>query len=209
MQDIGECVTIAQQTLQRFSTPEPTTSGTAKTTKQPTTKTEFSPGCTDVKPIVSNGNFETGFLNPWTVLDSSPALPEYQRYFSYNVTSPGYCSRHAFTMTDNLAATFVKVSIGQNITLCPGRKYKLSAQIFITDGSARPMKEQYLGFSIDESSVASAPSHFIQGPPIGWKSLSGEFTAKPSTAQVIVSFVATNYMVAKWGVDNVVITPLS
>lgn len=111
-------------------------------------------------------------------------------------------------MTDNLAATFVKVSIGQNITLCPGRKYKLSAQIYITDGSDSPMKEQYLGFSIDESPVVSAPSHFIQGPPIGWKSLSGEFTAKLSAAQVMVSFVATNYMVAKWGVDYVVITPL-
>lgn len=166
--------------------------------------------CTDADPIVKNGNFEEGTLDPWTVLDSSPALPEYSEYFSYGVTFPGYNSSYsAFTMTDLAASSFVEVKIGQNISVCAGRRYKLSAQVFITNGdSIDPVNAQYTDLYVDDDLLASAPSSYLQGPPIVWKPLSGEFVAMADVVAVIVRFTAVNIVVAQWGVDDVVVMPI-
>ncbi|KAL8856867.1 MAG: hypothetical protein Q9178_006584 [Gyalolechia marmorata] len=187
----------------------PTTVYTStKTITQTATRTGATPSCIDVKKIVRNGDFRTGSLAPWAVLFSAPKLKYYAQQFSYNVTSPGYNSKYAFTMTDELATTYVAVEIGQNVSVCPGRRYKLSAQVFITDGFNTPMKEQYAELAVDDVIVASAPESYIEGPPIVWKPLDGLFTAKANTAVIKVNLAATNFLAAQWGVDNVVVAPV-
>ncbi|KAI4256057.1 MAG: hypothetical protein L6R42_006422, partial [Xanthoria sp. 1 TBL-2021] len=169
------------------TTPEPTTIYTStKTTTQPTTKTAPYPGCTDTTPIIKNSNFETGSLSPWTILSSDPDLEYNAQYFSYNVTSPGHNSAYAFTMTDNLADTYVAVEIGQTISLCPNRAYKISAQVFITDGGNTPTKEQYVELYVDDLRVAEAPESYVQGPPVVWKVLGGEFTSSAEGGTAVV-----------------------
>lgn len=110
-------------------------------------------------------------------------------------------------MTDDLAHTYVAVEIGQTISLCPNRTYRLTAQVFITDGGNIPTKEQYAELYVDGVRVAEAPESYVQGPPVVWKFLGGEFTssAEGAMAMVKVRFVATNYVSASWGVDDVVI----
>ncbi|KAL8798188.1 MAG: hypothetical protein Q9182_006880 [Xanthomendoza sp. 2 TL-2023] len=165
--------------------------------------------CKDAKVIVANGDFETGSLAPWMVLSSTPDPKYYLEYFSFNVTSPGLISEYAFTMTDFSATTFVQVSIGQTVPVCPGQKYELSAVVAITDGhNLGPTKEQYMEISVDGFTIVSVPESYIQGPPFIWISLSGTFTAKTWTAVVMVTFTATNILTAQWGVDNVIITPI-
>ena len=119
------------------------------------TSTATEPACKDVKTIVPNGGFETGSIAPWLVLFSAPNLQDSGQHttyirqqhtittiilttnitgpkFSYNVTSPGYNSPYALTMTSKSAAQFVEVDIGQiEIPVCPSRKYKISAHVFI------------------------------------------------------------------------------
>ncbi|KAL8637661.1 MAG: hypothetical protein Q9226_009096, partial [Calogaya cf. arnoldii] len=184
------------------STPQPTPS---------TTQTAIPPTCTDTSPILQNGDFETGSLSPWNVLASTPD-PASSPNFSYNITSPGHKSAYAFTMTDNAAASYVEVTIGQTISLCPSRTYRLSAQVYITDGgdTGAPRKEQYAELYVDELLVASAPESFIQGPPRVGKLLEGEFTssAKKLTAVVKVRFVATNLVSASWGVDDILVVAI-
>ena len=126
--------------------------------------------------------------------------------FSYNVTSPGDNSAYAFTMTDDLATTYVAVEIGQTISLCPNRSYKLAAQVFITDGGYTSRKEQYAELFVDDLRVAVSGKSYPQGPPVVWKLLGGEFTssAEGGAAVVKVRLVATNLMAARWGVDDVV-----
>ena len=107
-------------------------------------------------------------------------------------------------MTDNLAGPFVEVDIGQiEVPVCPGRKYKISAQVFITG----PKSDQLLQLYADQDLVAQAPEAFIQGPPIVWRPLSGTFTASSSTLRIQVTFRTTKLVDTQWGVDNVVITP--
>ncbi|KAI4257187.1 MAG: hypothetical protein L6R42_005817 [Xanthoria sp. 1 TBL-2021] len=191
------------------TTPEPTTIYTStETIIQPTSKTASpSSSCTDTAPIIKNSNFETGSLPPWTILSSDPDLKYYAQYFSYSVTSPGHNSAYAFTMTDDLADTYVAVEIGQTISLCPNRTYKISAQVFITDGGNTPTKEQFAELYVDDLRVAEAPESYVQGPPVVWKVLGGEFvsSAEGGTAVVKVRFVATNLVAARWGVDDVVV----
>ncbi|KAI4222761.1 MAG: hypothetical protein L6R36_005919 [Xanthoria steineri] len=188
--------------------PEPTTIYTStKTVTQSTTKTLSSASCTHTAPIIQNGDFESGSLSPWTILSSYPDRQYYEKMFSYNVTSPGNNSTYAYTMTDIAATTYVAVEIGQTIALCPNRSYQLSAQVFITDGGYTPMKEQYAELFVDDLRVAQSGESYPQGPPVVWKLLGGEFTssAEGGTAIVKVRLVTTNLMVAKWGVDNVVV----
>ena len=107
-------------------------------------------------------------------------------------------------MTDSLAGPFVEVDIGQfEVAVCPGRKYKVSAQVFITGAKS----DQSLQLYADQALVAQAPEAFIQGPPIVWLPLSGTFTASSSAIPIQVTFKTTKLVDAQWGVDNVVITP--
>lgn len=47
----------------------------------------------------------------------------------YNVTSPGYKSQYAFTVTFKAAARFVEIDIVQiEVPVCLGRKYKISVR---------------------------------------------------------------------------------
>ncbi|KAL8657109.1 MAG: hypothetical protein Q9226_002242 [Calogaya cf. arnoldii] len=176
-----------------------------------TTQTTATQTCTDTSPILQNGDFETGSLLPWTILSSTPD-PLSSPNFTYNITSPGHKSAYAFTMTDNAAASYVEVTIGQTISLCLSRTYRLSAQVYITDGgdTGAPRKEQYAELYVDDVLVASAPESFIQGPPRVGKFLGGEFTssAKKLTAVVEVRFVATNLVSASWGVDDIVVVAI-
>lgn len=187
--------------------PEPTTIYTStKTITESTTKALSSASCTHIAPIIQNGDFETGSLSPWTVLSRDPDLKDYEQMFFYNITSPGDNSAFAFTMTDIAATTYVAVEIDQTISLCPNRSYQLSAQVFITDGGYTPMKEQYAELFVDDKRVAQSGESYPQGPPVVWKPLEGKFTssAEGGMAVVKVRLVATNLMVAKWGVDDVV-----
>lgn len=171
--------------------------------------TKPAPACVDAKPIVANGNFETGSLAPWLVLFSAPNLLDAAGAFSYNVTSPGYISKYAFTMTDKLASPFVEVDIGQiEVPVCVGRKYKLSAKVFITDGGKVARKDQLLQLYVDNALVAQAPEGYIKGPLVAWRSLEGTFTAMAATVTVQVTFRITKLVDARWGVDDVVITPV-
>lgn len=143
-------------------------------------------------------------MSPSTLHDHSVNIQNSGQYFSYNVTSPGYHSRYGFTMTDNLAGPFVEVDIGQiEVPVCPGRKYKVSAKVFITG----PKSDQLLQLYADQTLVAQAPEAYIQGPPVVWRPLSGTFTASSKTVPIQVTFRTTKILDAQWGVDNVVITP--
>ncbi|KAL8845849.1 MAG: hypothetical protein Q9221_009017, partial [Calogaya cf. arnoldii] len=169
-------------------------------------QTAAPPTCTDDDPILQNGDFETRSLTPWTILSSTPN-PLSSPNFTYNITSPGHKSAYAFTMTDNAAASYVEVAIGQTMSLCPNRTYRLSAEVYITDGgdTGAPRKEQYTELYVDEVLVASAPESFIQGPPRVGNLLEEGFTssAQEGTAVVKLRFVATNLVAASWGVDDV------
>ncbi|KAL8678595.1 MAG: hypothetical protein Q9186_005057 [Xanthomendoza sp. 1 TL-2023] len=189
------------------ATPDPSpVYASTDTIFQTTTKTTLS-SCKDANVIVANGDFETGSLAPWTILSRDPDPKYYREYFSFNVTTPGRDSKYAFTMTDGAATTYVQVSIGQSVPVCPGQQYKLSAQVFITNGSnPGPLKEQYAEIAVDGITIASAPGSYILGPPVVWIPLSGIFTAKAGTAAVSIMFTATNLVAARWGVDDVVIT---
>ncbi|KAL8916584.1 MAG: hypothetical protein Q9208_008424, partial [Pyrenodesmia sp. 3 TL-2023] len=178
------------------------------------TTTATPPSCTDALPIVQNGGFEAGGLAfaPWAVLQSIPAQAYDNHSFSYDVASPGYNSDLAFIVTNDLAAPYMTVGIGHKISVCVGRRYKVSAQVFMTDGRQDP-PEQYIGMSLDQFGLASSSASWIQGPPVVWKEMSGEFTAgqyvaSSGTGTLIFSFTATSFLSAKWGVDNVVVTPI-
>lgn len=80
----------------------------------------------------------------------------------------------------------------------------------MTDGHTSK-QEQYSKLYVEDTLIASADSSYIQGPPIVWKALSGEFYANPNanTATVKVYFLVTSsYLAAQWGVDNVLLTPI-
>lgn len=108
-------------------------------------------------------------------------------------------------MTDNLATSFVEVDIGQfDVPVCPGRKYRLSAQVFI-QGPAK--SEQLLQLYAGSTLVAQAPEAYIQRRPFAWRQLSGTFTASSTTISVQVTFRTTKLIDGSWGVDNVAIAP--
>lgn len=65
-------------------------------------------------------------------------------------------------MTDELQATYVAVVIGQTISMCKGRKSRLSTQIFIDYGLDQPTpQEQYPQLYIDQFGIGSAPESYI------------------------------------------------
>lgn len=71
------------------------------------------------------------------------------------------------------------------------------------------MQDSEARLYIDDLVVASAPASFVQGPPVVWRELSGEFYANANfdTYTVKVYFTSlSSYMVAQWGVDNVALT---
>ncbi|KAL8678099.1 MAG: hypothetical protein Q9186_005538 [Xanthomendoza sp. 1 TL-2023] len=163
------------------------------------------PACKDAKSILPNGDFETGSLAPWLVLFSAPNLLDAGPKFSYNVTSPGYKSHYAFTVTDKSAAPFVEVDIGQiDVPVCAGRRYKLSAQVFIK-GPA--MSDQLLQLYADQKLVAEASKGYVKGNPNKWRQLKGTFTASAASVPVQVTMRTTKIVDGEWGVDDVVIVP--
>ena len=97
-------------------------------------------------------------------------------------------------MTDNLAGPFVEVDIGQiEVPVCPGHKYRLSAQVFITG----PKSDQSLQLYVDQALVVQAPEAYIQRPPIVWLPLSGTFTASSSAVPIQVTFRTTKLVDAQ------------
>lgn len=121
------------------------------------------------------------------------------------MTSPGYKTHYAFTVTDKSAAQFVEVDIGQiEVPVCPGRKYKISAQIFITGPTNT---DQLLQLYADQKLVAQAPEAYIQRRPFAWRQLSGTFMASSTTVPIQVTFRTTKLVDGQWGVDNVIVTP--
>ncbi|KAI4233151.1 MAG: hypothetical protein L6R40_007152 [Gallowayella cf. fulva] len=192
------------------------TTTTKPTTLSPSTKTNTPtatapPTCTDARVVVTNGDFETGSLAPWTLLSNDPDLRIYSNRFFFNVTSPGYNdSKYAFTVTDESATTYVQVTIGQSVPVCPGRKYKFSARLFINNGETESFREeQHAELFVDDIRVAAAPDTWIYNYRVFvWKRWSATFTANSTTAAVKVALWTTNYMYAQWGLDNVVIVPV-
>lgn len=156
---------------------------------------------------MKNGDFEAGQA-PWVVTSVDPPYEEYTaQYESFNVTSPGYNSAHAYTVTDNLASSFFRLDLDQTIALCPGQKYNFAARFYMTDSKNIPTKETYLDFYVDDVRLAGSTFADGIGPPIVWKALRGSFTAKGSSAVLRAEFTATNFVGVTWGIDNVVITP--
>ena len=155
---------------------------------------------------MKNGNFESG-LAPWAVATVIPDPVDYAEYISYGVKSPGYNSANAFTVSDNLASSYFELDLTQGITLCAGKKYNFAAKFYMTDSKNIPTKETYLTIFVDDVRVAGSTFADGIGPPIVWKSLTGSFTAKGSSATLRASFVATNFVSVTWGLDDVVITP--
>ena len=162
-------------------------------------------GCSVPTPIVKNGDFESG-LAPWTVATVTPPYPDYAQYESFGVAAPGYNSANAFTVEDEAASSYFELDLTQTITLCPGQKYKFTAQFYMTDSHDTP-KQTYLMFYVDNTQVAASQVSDGKGPPIVWTPLSGTFTAGGSSATLMAKFVATDYLGVTWGIDNVVITP--
>ena len=99
-------------------------------------------------------------------------------------------------MHDELVSSYVAIDIGQGVAVCVRRKYQISVQIHITDRFDTP-KQQYTDLKVDDVIVASTPASALQGPPIVWHNLKGQFTAKSATAALKVGFVATDYLAAK------------
>ncbi|KAL8809163.1 MAG: hypothetical protein Q9223_001920 [Gallowayella weberi] len=187
--------------------PTPTTVyTTTKTTTKTVATSSSTSSCSVPTPIVKNGGFESGQA-PWTVTNVNPPYDPNYDYEFFNVTSPGYNSAHAYTVTDNLASSYFELDLAQTLTLCPGAKYNFAARFYMTDSKNIPTKETYLTFYVDDVRVAGSVFADGVGPPIVWKPLSGSFTAKGSSAVLKVAFVATNYVVVTWGIDDVVVTP--
>ncbi|KAL8834367.1 MAG: hypothetical protein Q9170_003777 [Blastenia crenularia] len=192
------------------ATPQPTTLYTStKTITQTSTTSTVYPGCITPGPIVINGDFETGNLSPWEVLSAYPDLPGNADVFAHGVASPGYNSQYSYIMYDK-NATSVGLIIGQTVYVCPGARYKLSAQIFITgDQSTGTFQDRYAELYVDDLLVAAADQTYIRpGPPFAWKSLSGEFymNANYDTLVVKVRFLmGSSYVESKFGVDDVVL----
>ncbi|KAL9046738.1 MAG: hypothetical protein Q9214_000503 [Letrouitia sp. 1 TL-2023] len=162
--------------------------------------------CKNPATIVPNGNFETGALAPWQLLTVIPPLDDYvAQYLQLGVDKPGYKSAYKFSVNDTLASSYVEVDIGQNVTLCQGQKYKLSAEFYMTDAHDGP--QTYVELWIDGTRVAVSKASDAKGPPVVWTPLSGTFTASAKSQQVRVRFVATDYLGVQWGVDNVVVKP--
>ncbi|KAI4213322.1 MAG: hypothetical protein LQ351_004063 [Letrouitia transgressa] len=162
--------------------------------------------CKNPATILANGNFETGALAPWQLLTVIPPLDEYTaQYLQLGVDKPGYKSAYKFSVNDTLASSYVEVDIGQNVTLCQGQKYKLSAEFYMTDAHDGP--QTYVELWIDDTRVAVSKASDAKGPPVVWTPLSGEFTASAKSQQVRVRFVATDYLGVQWAVDNVVVKP--
>ncbi|KAL8676371.1 MAG: hypothetical protein Q9186_007103 [Xanthomendoza sp. 1 TL-2023] len=187
-------------------TAKPTPTTVYTTTKTTTTTVATGSSCSVPTPIVKNGGFEAGQA-PWAVTFVKPAYdPDYD-YESFNVTSPGYNSAHAYTVTDNQASSYFELDLAQTITLCPGQKYNFAARFYMTDSFNIPTKETYLTFYVDDVRLAGSVFADGVGPPIVWKPLSGSFTAKGASAVLRAQFQATNYVGVTWGIDDVVVTP--
>ncbi|KAL8999604.1 MAG: hypothetical protein Q9169_001564 [Polycauliona sp. 2 TL-2023] len=189
------------------ATPAPTTIyTTTQTTTATVAATPTATTCSVTSPIVKNGGFEAGQA-PWEVISVRPPYdPDYD-YERFNVTSPGYNSANAYTVTNNLASSYFELNLAQTLTLCAGQKYNFAARFYMTDSKNIPVKETYLTFFVDDVRVAASVFADGVGPPIVWKALSGSFTAKGGQAVLKASFVATNYLTVTWGIDDVVVTP--
>lgn len=60
---------------------------------------------------------------------------------------------------------------------------------------------------MDNTLIAINQASDAVGPPIMWKTLTGNFTATSNKAQLRIAFIATDYLSVEWAVDNVIITP--
>ena len=111
-------------------------------------------------------------------------------------------------------ATSVGLVIGQAVRVCPGQRYRLSAQIFIIDDRPAGSTHQdlYAELYADELLIAAADNSYIREGRVGmdaWKLLRGEFAVGDGVEVVTVKvrFLAgSSYRVAQWGVDDVVLT---
>ena len=61
--------------------------------------------------------------------------------------------------------------------------------------------------SVDGSQIAASNINDAH-TPARYVNISGTFTARGSTANLVVAFIATDYLECSWGLDNVVITPI-
>ncbi|KAL8842939.1 MAG: hypothetical protein Q9170_000344 [Blastenia crenularia] len=190
------------------ATISPTTTATTIVTTVTTTKPSV---CSVATPIVKNGDFETGFLAPWTLTQVMPSLEQYSQYLSYGVKGPGYGgSRYALIAKDELASSYVEFDFEQTLTVCPGAKYSFSANYYLTDpgpGSTPASKEVYVESFVDGNLIAMNKNSDPAGPPTVWRKFTGAFTAASGKAQLKIEFVATNFVVVEWGLDHVVVTP--
>ena len=174
-------------------------------------------------PIVKNGDFETGALAPWTLIQSYPDFPVDSRLLTYGLSSPGYGgSKYAVNVTDENGSSYVQVDLSQTLTVCAGKKYNFAAKYYQATTDPQAHVEVY----VDDVFITASPALPINGskkrsetaevaevveratPAIVWKDLAGTFTAGPSgTAALRISFIATDFLGVEWGADNVVVTP--
>ncbi|KAL9611445.1 MAG: hypothetical protein Q9167_003919 [Letrouitia subvulpina] len=171
---------------------------------KPTSCNRIDAPDTHTRPIVANGNFETGSLAPWKPIVIYPPLPEYHEWLSLGVRSPGYNSAYAFAVNNTIASSYVEVSIGQNVSLCPGKEYRFTAEFYMTDGGLGP--QTYVDILLDDNRIVGSNASNAIGPPVVWFPLSMIFTANATRAQLGPRFVATDIMVNKWAIDNVAIS---
>ncbi|KAI4215005.1 MAG: hypothetical protein L6R36_009401 [Xanthoria steineri] len=174
------------------STASSTTSSSASPSSAPTT-------CAAPLPIVQNGDFETGNLDPWSVHSVSPASTPWYMYRVYE-TDPDN-STYAFRVQDSLASSYFNVQLGQLLTVCAGQKYNFSARYFMANARMVPMSiDVLLDRQILRGRQISTSPRYVD--------LSGSLTALEDTLAMTVSFsTAEKFLSATWGLDNVVITP--
>ena len=196
--------------------PQPTTvSVPTQTVVVTATKTA---ACTDSTPLVKNGAFDTKQLAPWTAGFWSgsrdwAALGESDKVY-WNVSTTNSPTNYSFVGTDNKVPPYngdVDMYVAQNVTLCPGREYRISWSWFITDYGGTGRKEQSLLVWLNDGAIAGTTIYDIQGPfpNITWFSGSTGFIAKTSTTFIGFRYKADykRTRAAQWGIDNVVIEP--
>ncbi|KAL8750026.1 MAG: hypothetical protein Q9199_007327 [Rusavskia elegans] len=162
--------------------------------------------CSVATPIVKKSDFESGSLAPWTL---STSCGNYDpQYLSYGVKGPRFGgSKYGFIANNKIANSYVVLDLEQSLTVCPGAKYNIAAKFYITDlgdqpskkskRQVNPNKQVYVYAYVDDVFIKGNLDNHPAGPPIGWRTLTGTFTASSNQARMTVAFVATDSLVVE------------